>query len=205
MPKEIIMKYENLVYKIAQKFYGADKEDLVQAGFLGLMKAYKNYKPKYGCKFSTYAYEYIYGEMYEAQNKERLISVRKDSMRLYKNVMHVKDLLTQKYGRDISILETCEYLNIDASDLQDILNSLSAKVSIDATELNLTKKESIDDMILLKESLEELTDLERHVITSRYMSDKSQDETAKTLGISQVKVSRIEKQSKEKMRKFIIA
>ena len=34
-----------LIYKMAQGFYGAEKEDIVQAGFLGLTKAYKKYNP----------------------------------------------------------------------------------------------------------------------------------------------------------------
>ena len=76
-------------------------------------------------------------------------------------------------------------------------------ISIENTELNLSRRDNIDDMILLKESLEQLSSLEKSVIEKRYMNDLSQDETAKTLGLSQVKVSRIEKKSKEKMREFI--
>ena len=46
MPSDHIEAYQNLVYKIAGKFYRADREDLIQAGFLGLAKAYKNFKPE---------------------------------------------------------------------------------------------------------------------------------------------------------------
>ena len=45
--------------------------------------------------------------------------------------------------------------------------------------------------------------LQKKVIEERYLEDKSQDETAKTLGLSQVKVSRIERQGKETMLHFI--
>ena len=40
-----------------------NKEDLYQAGYLGIVNAYNNYDASYGCKFSTYAYNYILGEM----------------------------------------------------------------------------------------------------------------------------------------------
>ena len=192
-----------MVYKIAQKFYGSEREDLIQAGFVGLLKASKNFKPENNTKFSTYAYEYIYGEMYETVNGYRPIRLRKENIKIYKDVIKTKELLTQKYGREITYEETAAFLGIDFSLFIDILNSLSTNVSIENTELNLTKEENIDDLILLKEALKGLSYLEKRVITNRYMQDKSQDETAKILGLSQVKVSRIEKQSKEKLREFI--
>ena len=60
-------------------------------------------------------------------------------------------------------------------------------------------------MMLLRESLSNLTELERNVIEKRYMSDLSQDETARVLGLTQVNVSRIEKRSKRKIKEFIAA
>ena len=203
MNTTMILQYENLVYKIAQKFYGTEREDLIQAGFLGLTKACKNFNPESGTRFSTYAYEYIYGEMYEAATGSKPIRIRKEAMRIYKNVIRTKDLLTQKYGREVSYEETSNFLHIDATLFADILNSLSASISIENTELNLSRTEKIDDIILLRESLEQLTSLEKSVIETRYLDDQSQDETAKKLGLSQVKVSRIEKRGREKMREFI--
>jgi len=203
MNSEFIMQYENIVYKLACKFYGVEREDLIQAGFLGLAKAYKNYKPEMGAKFSTYAYEYIYGEMYEVANGTRPIKIRKELMKIYKNVLKTKDILTQKYNRNVSVEEAALFLNLDIDQVNDIFNSLTIELSIEETELNLSKKESIDELILLKESLQNLTPLERKVIHNRYMQDLSQDETAKRMGLSQVKISRLEKQSKEKIKTFI--
>ena len=69
MIEDIIKSNEKMIYKLTNKFYGVDKEDLFQAGVLGLLKALKNYKES-DAKFSTYAFEYIYGEMYNlALNK----------------------------------------------------------------------------------------------------------------------------------------
>ena len=197
------MEYAPLVYSIASKFYGAPKEDLIQAGFLGLTKAWENFDETLQCKFSSYAYEYIYGEMYIVANGSRPIHINKDAMRIYKKVKNAKELLSVKENREVSFDEACNYLNIDLNLFLDILNSLSTSISIENTELNLTKENNIDDLILLKESLEKLSSLEKNVINMRYMNDFSQDETAKVLGLSQVSVSRIEKKSKEKMREFI--
>lgn len=203
MDASSILEHRGMVYKIAQKFYGVEMEDLLQAGFLGLIKASKNYDSSKCAKFSTYAYQYIYGEMYEVATGERPIKLRKDSMNLYKNVIRTKELLTQKFGREVSYEEVARFLNIDINLLNDILNSLCTSVSIENTELNISTKDKLDDMLLLKECMSQLSSLEQSVIKSRYFEDQSQDETAKTLGLSQVKVSRIEKRSREKMKNFI--
>jgi len=67
----------------------------------------------------------------------------------------------------------------------------------------LTKKDNVDDLILLKDSLETLSPLEKSIIEKRYMDDMSQTEIAKALGITQVKVSRIETKSKQKIMNFV--
>ena len=56
---------------------------------------------------------------------------------------------------------------------------------------------------LINDSLETLSDLERKVVLSRYFEDLTQSETASLLGISQVKVSRIEKKGKAKIKEYI--
>ncbi len=204
MPTDIILENENLIYKMSQKFYGVEREDLIQAGFLGLAKAYKNFDPKKSpAKFSTYAYSFIYGEMYEAATGNRSIRLRKNELKIYKSVMRTKELLESTRGMEVSYHEVCGYLHIDYNMFLSILNSLNNSISLEASEIDVPKRENIDDLILLKESLEALSPVERDVIVSRYMRDQSQDETAKVLGMSQVKVSRIEKSSREKIKNFI--
>jgi len=138
MPPEIIIQNERMIYKMAQGFYGAEKEDIVQAGFLGLTKAYKKYNPDNGTKFSTYAYGFT---------GNRPIRVRKNELKLYKGVIRGKELLEDKLGHPISYEEACSYLNTDYNLFISILNSLSSVVSVDNTELNLSNKDNTDDML----------------------------------------------------------
>lgn len=205
MPDEIVLEYQNMIYKMSQKFYGVEKEDLIQAGFLGLNKAYKKFNPDNGAKFSTYAYGFIYGEMYEAATGNRPIRIRKNEFKIYKSVCRAKNLLENKYDRTISYEEACAYLHVDYTMFIQILNTLSASISIENTELNLKNKDNTDDVLMLKDSMNTLSPLEKNVIERRYWDDLSQHETAKVLGLSQVKVSRIEKKSREKMKNFIMS
>lgn len=205
MPTEIIVENERLIYKISQSLYGAEKEDLIQAGFLGLTKAYKKYNPECGTKFSTYAYGYIYGEMYEAATGNRPVRVRKNELKLYKGVVKTKELLEAKFNRSVSYEEACAYTHVDYQTFMAILSALSATVNVEDTEVTMKSSEgnNVDDMIMLRDSMNSLTPLEKSVITNRYMEDMSQNETAKVLGLSQVKVSRLEKSSREKMKNYM--
>ena len=76
---EIIINNKNLVYSIANYFRNyKSKEDLYQAGFLGLIEAYKNYKNDKGTKFTTYAYSYIFGEMKKLVREDKGIKISRE-------------------------------------------------------------------------------------------------------------------------------
>ncbi len=202
MNTEVLLKYQNLIYKMSNRFYGVSKEDLVQAGFVGLLKAYKNFDPNKCASFSTYAYDYIYGEMYECESKSKNVFVNKNMKRLYKEVLKTKEMLSQKNNREVSLNEVCDYLNIDVNLVMDIINSSSDYVPIEENTY-VSENSNLDNLILLKSSLSKLNDLEKKIIKERFISDYTQEETARRLGISQSKVSRIESKSKEKIKTYI--
>ena len=57
--EQIITLHEKLIYKIATKFHEVSKEDLYQAGVIGIIKAYNNYNKQSDTKFTSYAYNYV--------------------------------------------------------------------------------------------------------------------------------------------------
>lgn len=64
-----------------------------------------------------------------------------------------------------------------------------------------SEQQKIINHILVRQLLEELPPEERNLIELRYYQDKTQTEVAKSMGISQVQVSRIEKRVLLKMKK----
>mgnify|MGYP003304424685 CR=1 FL=1 len=74
---EIIEMNKGLIYKAASLFYNAESEDLFQVGAAALLKAYKNYRNDGTTKFSTYAYKYIYGEMYALASSNNTLKINK--------------------------------------------------------------------------------------------------------------------------------
>jgi len=178
-----------------------EKEDLFQAGYLGLIKAYKNFDPDKGVKFSTYAYDYIYGEMYEVSN-QRLIKINKKNLKLYKSFTLARDKLIQKHGKDFSIKEVCNYLKVDYHKIYSIFTSLNNYISLDGLIVK-DKSSNLDELILLKDALSSLSDLEKRVINETIIYDKNQKEVAKSLGLSQATISRILKTSTKRIKSYV--
>lgn len=206
---EIINLNTPLIHKIALKFYAVDKEDLYQVGVIGILKAYHNYKKNGTTKFSTYAYDYIFGEMYNLVNNNSY-KVSKDLIRLYKKLEVTRYTLAQSMGKIPSNLELSKYLNIELS-LVDSATNIGNVVSLDDDNENsrsysetISSKEMVsqDDRLILEESINQLDNQEKEIIKLRYYNDLSQTEVAKILSLSQAKVSRYEKRSLEKMRSF---
>ncbi len=199
----LIDENKNLIYKIASKYsYYYNMEDLFQVGVIGLIKAYKNYKMDSTCKFTTYAYKYIFGEIIEFIKNDRTMKVSEDAIKIYKSYEKSKEFLTNKLNREVSLLEVASFMNIDPVYLENTISSCEFTVSLDASmnedDFSLEnvvgedKRELLDDLIDLRNELEMLNENDRKLIELRYFKDYTQSETARTLGMSQVQVSRSE-------------
>lgn len=208
--EQIINLHEKLIYKIAGRFYGTPAEDLYQAGVIGLIKAYKNFIDNGTTKFTTYAYNYIYGEMYELANNHRSIKLNKKILKLYKKIEQAKSLLTQRLGTIPTSEQIAAFLGIDELTISQIYSITSSIMSLDSEEetslydsLTNPQDDINSNSIDLKDSLTTLTNDEKNIINYRYFQDYTQSETAEALGLSQVTVSRYEKKSLTKMYNYL--
>lgn len=208
---ELINDNINLIYKIASGFYGLEKEDLVQAGILGLLKAHENYDSSLGAKFSTYAYYSIYGEMYQL-NSKRLLKINKDTLKMYKIIEKKRYEEAQVLGRVPTNLEMADILNMSVQTIDFACMSANTILSTDNENdedrsiyerIADNKSLFIDDEILLNDSLNQLTNDEKNIIVERFYEDKTQSDIAKKYGYTQVMVSRLENKAKEKIRRYI--
>lgn len=209
--ESLVKENMNLIYKIAQSFYGVDKEDLVQAGVIGLLKAYSRYQDNKETKFSTYAYFDIYGEMHELASK-KIIKINKDTLKMYKIIEKTRYEEAQKIGKIPTNEELSHILNLPKDTIDFACMSASVIMSTDEENTNARnvyetvseeERVSLDDKILLKESLDSLTIDEKNVIEERYYQDKTQSDVAKKFNMTQVMVSRLEKKGIEKMRTYV--
>lgn len=207
--QQIIKMHEKLIYKIASKFHDIDKEDLYQSGVIGIIKAYNNFKPSENTKFTTYAYNYIFGEMYEFASNMRSIKLNKNILKLYKKIEQSRYLLAQHNGYYPSTKEVATFLGIEEKVIGEIENCTSSIMSLDAdserpiyeTIPSPVAEEYVN--IDLQDSMKTLTKEEQEIINYRYFKDFTQSETARILGMSQVTVSRYEKKSLTKMYNYL--
>ena len=121
--KEIILDNRNLIYSVIHRFHGKDHDDLFQAGCLGLIKAYHNFNDDYQTKFSTYAYPFIVGEIYNYINNNQNIRMSPGSIRLLNMVKKARELLTIQYGRDPTDYELAIFLEIEPFHLHELQNA----------------------------------------------------------------------------------
>ena len=204
----LIEQNMGLIKKIANKFYNYPREDLVQAGVIGLLKAYKNFKNTKEAKFSTYAYSYIFGEMYQLVNSNKDIKVSREMLKLYKVVEKTRYELAQRFNYVPSDYEVANFLELDHDLVRGAVECAQAMISLDdlASELNLHEvvadkhQDNTDLKIDIDDSFKVLNREELEIIKARYFDDLTQREVAKKLNMTQVMVSRYEKRSLEKMK-----
>ena len=204
-----LMETKDMIYKICykySKYYSV--EDLFQVGVIGLMKAKRNFNSNMNTKFTTYAYNYILGEIIEFIKNDRTIKVSSDTLKLYKAYEKSKDFLTNELGRNVTLEEVSKFMNVDINLLSDTIIksefvlSTDTKLSDDFTLDQIAGKDTrkqIDDLIDLRDELKKLTNEERKLIELRYFKDYTQSETAEVLNMSQVQVSRNETKILKKM------
>lgn len=205
--EEIIKSLDGLIYNIALKFTN-DKDflqDLYQAGVIGAMKAYNNYNDNKEVKFSTFAYKYIYGEMYILSNCNSAIKLNKENVKLYKLIIKTRQLLEQKFNREINLDEISAYLNIPLNKIFEVYNAHINTLSLDydyeeCNGYNFIKSNDNYNEVEINDLLECLSEDERKIINYHYFDGYTQSEIANMMNISQVKVSRTESNGLNKIR-----
>ena len=214
--EDIILNNEKLIYSICNYFKNYNSiEDLYQAGCLGLIEAYKRYNPNMNCKFTTYAYPFILGEMRKLVREDKGLKISREISKLNLKIEKAYILLSQKLMKEPSIQEIANYLEIPEFYVSEAILSLNKVKSIeepinsDGRDLTLQdvigKSDNIDELILLKDILKTLNSEELDILDNRYIKDYTQSETAKIIGISQVQVSRKENKVLKKLCKKMAA
>ena len=200
----LIKENENLIYSIINKYKNYnDIDDLFQVGAIGLLNAYKNYKDDQNTKFSSYAYFYIKGEVVKYIRENRLIKTSAELIKLNTSIQKAKNFLRQKYCKEPSTQELALFLEVDENIIDEAVSINNFNESLDYEydeNINLYNKISYEEknlkeeLIDLRNELNNLNPFEKQLINERYMNGLTQSETSESLGISQVQVCRKEKE-----------
>lgn len=211
---EIVEKNLGLVHMCVKRFQGKgiEYEDLYSAGCVGLIKAIDSFDETRGFKLSTYAVPVILGEIKRMFRDGGCIKVSRSLKELSLKVMKLNNDILQESGQTPSVTFLAEKLNVSPEQIVECLNISSTPISLTQPEdesenrfhqidikSNDTEEELVDT-IALKSALTSLDSLDRALIILRYFNGKTQTQTAKILGMTQVQVSRKEKKILQKMK-----
>ncbi len=207
--EELVEGNLKLVLSVVQRFSGRGEnpDDLFQVGCIGLIKAIDNFDTKHEVKFSTYAVPMIIGEIRRYLRDNNSVRVSRSIKDTAYRVMQAKEKLTALHQRDPSVEEIASELDISRQEvvlaLESIVDplSLSEPVYSDGGDTiyvmdqigdNNDDKNWLDE-IMFRQSVQELSDRERLILSMRFMKGQTQMEVAQEIGISQAQVSRLEK------------
>lgn len=208
-----------LVLSIIQRFLNRNElpDDLFQVGCIGLLKAIDNFDLSLGVRFSTYAVPMIIGEVRRYLRDNNSVRVSRSLRDTAYRAMQEKERLQKKNSREPSISEIAEGLGIPVCDVVVALESVVDPVSLyeplysdggDSSYVfdQIGSDISEDDWlceISFKQVINGLPDREKHILSLRFIMGQTQMEVARSIGISQAQVSRLEKNALKKIKQSI--
>ena len=214
--EELIKGNLRLVLSVVQRFQnrGESMDDLFQVGVIGLIKAIDNFNLDLDVRFSTYAVPMCIGEIRRYLRDDNPVRVSRSMRDTAYKAMQVKEQLINANGKEPTIEEIAEKLEMKKSDVVLALEAIVDPVSLyepvyndggdtiyimDQVGDNSTDKDWVDERSI-KDELKNLDPRERTIMYLRFMQGKTQMEVAKEVGISQAQVSRLEKNALKRIK-----
>lgn len=185
---------------------GEPYEDLLQVGYVGLVKAVNGYKTDSKAKFSSYAYSMIDGELRHHFRDTALVKRPRWARSLYSKVSEATVKLTAELGRPPLVEEVAKEVNVTTEGVLELMKlfldtnvcSLDEERDEDGADISAIKSIQyeafslpVEDRIQLEQALESLSEMQRNVVYLFFYKDLSQTEIGQMLGLPQRKVSRI--------------
>lgn len=215
----LIEQNMGLVYSVVKRFSirGYETDDLVQVGSIGLIKAAKKFDTSFDVKFSTYAVPMIMGEIKRFLRDDGAIKISRSLKEIAMKGWRVEEVLRKRLNREPTINEVSRECGISAQSLVEAYDAATPPESIyesvynggakDIKLVDTISDKNIEDEIvnrvMVNGIMKMLTERERKILILRYFRGKTQSEIARSLGVSQVQVSRIEKKTIQKIRTYM--
>src|ERR687890_2787423 len=179
-------------------------EDLLQVGYVGMMKAINAYRLDSEAKFSSYAYAMIEGEIKHHLRDSDLVKKPRWARSLHAKVSEATRRLAAELGRPPLVEEVADEVNVTPEGVSELMKlfcdtdvlSLESDgdEELDVSAIKSLRYETfslpVEDRILLEQALESLTELQRKVVYLFFYKDLCQTEIGRKLGLSQRKTSR---------------
>ena len=218
--QQLIERHVDFVRRLAQRYArrGEQLDDLTQVGCVGLIKAIDRFDGSFGASLTTYAAPNILGEI-KRHFRDRGWSVRvpREIQELNVKLTKIVDELTTKLGRSPSVVELARAASATAEQVLEALESSAAYAALslsespdaedetggpmDALGEDDSHYEQSEQRITLASGIQRLPSRERAILHLRFFEGLTQSEIADRVGISQMHVSRLIRNSLDRMRR----
>jgi RNA polymerase sigma-B factor len=219
----LVNRYRPLVRSCARRFQNSPEpyEDLLQVGYVGLIKAINNYDPAAGTGLAGYALPCVSGEIKRYfRDKRWQVHVKRSLQELRLSARSATADLMQTLGRAPTDAELADRLNVREDEIREVRraelafqsSSLDAPLTDDDGRANLAdligtedpQLEHVLDMEAVWKHLNGLPDREQQLLLMRFYGNMTQAEIGKQLGISQMHVSRLLAEALEYLRERLL-
>jgi len=227
--EHLITANSRLVISVAKKYMGRGVpfQDLIQEGNIGLIRASKKFDYRRGHKFSTYATWWIRQAVTRAiADQGRTIRVPVHMGDQINKLLRIQHQLTQRLGRDPSVEELAESLDVPPKKVENMIQVARRPLSLE-TPTDDEEDSVLGDFIqdqdapapddsatynLLREHLEEvmssLPPREVRILQLRYGLLDGQaytlEEVGRKMGVTRERVRQIEAQALSRLRHPVI-
>ena len=206
----LVLRYKSLVRSCVRRYRDSPEpvEELMQVGYVGLLKAINNFDPAYGGNLAAYAQPCITGEIKRHfRDKRWQVHVKRPVQELLLEVRKARAGLTQDLGHAPTEAELATHLGVSIDEIRDANradmifhpHSLDAPVSAEDDSATLgdllgeedPQVEHTLDMEAVTRHWHELPEREQHILAMRFYGNMTQAEIGQKLGVSQMHVSRL--------------
>lgn len=212
---EIVEEHLYMVDILIRKYLnkGVEYDDLYQVGALALVQAVERFDPERGFEFSSFATPTILGEIKKYfRDKQWSLKVPRRLKEISSKIQDVKDKLYSEYRRSPTVSEMAEATGFTEEQIIEAIDSSQAygtysldKTFDDAGEdgenafleryTGFDEKgfERIETSEIIDSVLDTFNEQNKYIFRERFIYNRSQADIAKTLGVSQMTISRAER------------
>jgi RNA polymerase sigma-B factor len=210
----LVNRYESLVRSCARRYQGSPEsaDELMQVGYVGLMKAINRFDPDVGTSLAPYALACVSGEIKRHFRDRRWqVRVKRSAQELVLELRTATADLAQQYQRTPTDAELASHLRVTEAEVEAArradmgfsARSLDAPLSEGPEAGNLAdllgeedpQMEHAVDMAALGAHWSELPKRQQRILLLRFYGNLTQAEIGEQLGLSQMHVSRLISQS----------
>jgi RNA polymerase sigma-B factor len=220
----LVTRHRGLVAACVRQYNGSPEpaEDLMQVGYVGLLKAINNFDPAYGDSLLAYARPCVTGEIKRHfRDKRWQLRVPRQAQELLLEMRTAEEDLTRQLSRAPDDSELAAKLGVPEEDVLEArrANLVFSTYSLDAPLSDEHDPTLLADMVgdddpavahttdieSVYTHLDELPEREQRILMLRFYGNLSQEQIGDRLGMSQMHVSRLLARALSYLRKQLMA